>query len=337
MIIAENGMTLLQIAQALINIPSVTGSEKAVLEELEKILSGMNMPLEREFVEEGRWNLYSGWTDRTEVVFCTHVDTVPPFFPAQLDGDLLRGRGACDTKGIIAAMLAAGDTLIKDGHHPAFLFVVGEETDSIGAKTAAASDRRAEYIIVGEPTDNMLARGHKGVVSYTLTVTGSAAHSAYPDRGISAIHDLLEILHDLREKDWGTSAMLGESTMNVGMINGGVAINTLAPEAKATVMHRTVDDSERRQQQVLDVIAERAAVLFHSISQPQILKTVEGFSCQPVSFGTDIPYLSSIGKCLLLGPGSIHEAHTQHESISVAAMNEAKQLYVRLYHALRRP
>ncbi|MFZ1729504.1 MAG: M20/M25/M40 family metallo-hydrolase [Bacteroidota bacterium] len=335
--IAEKHIALVQIAQELINIPSVTGSERAVLESLENMLRDMKMMIEREEVSDGRWNIYAGWNQSTDVVFCTHVDTVPPFFPAQIDGDTLSGRGACDTKGIIAAMLSAGDSLIQDGHTPAYLFVVGEETDSIGAKTAAASGRKAEYIIVGEPTDNILASGHKGVVSYTITVEGKAAHSAYPHQGVSALHIMLDILQDIRTADWGKNTLLGEATFNVGMIDGGVAMNTLAPAAKATVMHRIVDDAEERKRQVRAIVDGRAVVQFHSISQPQILTTVEGFAKQPVSFGTDIPYLCSMGKCLLFGPGSIHEAHTAHERISIAAINEAKELYIRLYHALRRP
>lgn len=325
-----------QIAVDLINIPSITGAERAVLEYLEQLLENMDLPIEREEVDADRWNLYAGWSAETDVVFCTHVDTVPPFIPATLQGDILSGRGACDTKGIIAAMLAAGKQLLSAGLHPTFLFVVGEETDSCGAKAAAASGRKAKYIIVGEPTDNTLAAGHKGVVSYTLSAEGTAAHSAYPEKGESAIHLLLDVIEDLRNSDWGEHPVLGPATMNVGLIEGGIAMNTFAPSASARLMHRIVDDAEVRRQQVTDLVAARVAVEFHSVSQPQILTTVDGFSSKSVSFGTDIPYLNVMGKCLLLGPGSIHEAHTPHESISIAAIEQAVELYIRLFHALRR-
>ena len=237
------------LASALVDIPSITGEERAVLEFLENWLSSRGMETRREPIDGNRWNLYDGWTEETwrcedaaDVVFCTHVDTVPPYFPAFRDGDTLRGRGACDTKGIIAAMLLAGNRLRHDGLSPAFLFVVGEETDSCGAKTAAASGRTARFIIVGEPTDNMLATGHKGVLSYTLETQGVAVHSAYPERGSSAVHLLLDILGDIRDADWCSSDVLGNATTNVGLIEGGIAMNTTAPAAKATVMHRIVDD-----------------------------------------------------------------------------------------------
>ncbi|MBE0644728.1 MAG: M20/M25/M40 family metallo-hydrolase [Bacteroidetes bacterium] len=336
MMIAESNSALLHIATDLINIPSVTGSERAVLEYLEEMLVGMQLVTHRETVEQDRWNLYAGWTDTTDVVFCTHVDTVPPFIPADVHGDILSGRGSCDTKGIIASMIMAGYQLLADGFSPAYLFVVGEETDSIGAKTAAASGRKANFFIVGEPTDNILATGHKGVVSYTLKAAGRAAHSAYPENGSSAIHLLLDVLEKLRRADWGSSPVLGEATMNVGLISGGVAMNTLAPDAAATVIHRIVDDSTQRRQQVLDIVAGYLDVEFHSTSEPQLLTTVPGFPQKAVSFGTDIPYLSAMGRCLLYGPGSIHDAHTPNEKNSVTAMNTAVESYIQLFHALRR-
>ncbi len=333
--IADSYSALARLAVDLINIPSITGSERAVLEHLEGLLSAMQLETEREAVVEERWNLYAGWHGTPDVVFCTHVDTVPPFMPAEVRDDMIFGRGACDTKGIIASMLVAGQRLVEDGHSPAFLFVVGEETDSIGAKTAAASGRRARHIIVGEPTDNILATGHKGVLSYTLKAVGKAAHSAYPERGDSAIHLLLDVIEGLRAADWGKSEILGASTMNVGLVSGGVAMNTVAPEARATIMHRIIDDPTIRKKQVLDIVDGRADVEFHSLSDPQLLTTIEGMPAQAVSYGTDIPYLNVIGRCLLMGPGSIHDAHTESECISVSAMNEAVDGYIRLFHALR--
>lgn len=335
MIIAEEYLPSLDLAVELINIASVTGDESRVLEFLELRLARMGLRTEREQVENGRWNLYAGWNEHIDVVFCTHVDTVPPFFPARLEGDRLYGRGACDTKGIIAAMLSAGERLIAEGCSPGFLFVVGEETDSIGAKRAAHAARTARYIIVGEPTDNMLATGHKGVVSYTLTTEGVAVHSAYPARGRSAIHLLLDILTEIRAIRWEEHPVLGEPTLNIGMIHGGVAMNTLAPEAMSTLMHRIVEDPEMVSRRLLDIIDDRARIEFHSQSHPQLLTTLEGFPSKSVSFGTDIPYLNALGKCLLCGPGSVHDAHTETESISLSALADAIDLYVRLFHSLR--
>ncbi len=335
MTIVDEYLSESDLAIALINIPSVTGSEMQVLEFIERQLSQMGLSTDRQHVEEGRWNIFAGWSEHVDIAFCTHVDTVPPFFPARLEGDRLYGRGACDTKGIIAAMLSAGRRLIAEGDAPAFLFLVGEETDSIGAKQAAQSNRAAEHIIVGEPTDNALATGHKGVVSYTLTTEGVVAHSAYPERGRSAIHLLLDILDEIRAIVWEPHPVLGEPTLNIGMIRGGVAMNTLAPEASATLMHRIVNEPEAVSNRVLEIVGDRAMIDFHSQSRPQILTKIDGFPCKPVSFGTDIPYLDAMGKCLLLGPGSIHDAHTETESISLTEMSDATDLYVRLFHSLR--
>ena len=327
-------MTLSQRIQELINIPSVTGDEAQVLQYLESVLTDMGLPVYREAVSEQRWNLYAGWEAESPVVFCTHVDTVPPFFPARTEEGRIHGRGACDTKGIMAAMLEGGQRLLEEGQRPSYLFVVGEETDSIGAKTAAATGRRAHAIIVGEPTDNALATGHKGVLSYTLKTSGRAAHSAYPDRGSSAIHALLDLIADIRSTDWGRSDVLGEATLNVGLISGGIAMNTFAPDAEARLMHRIVDSAKQRREQLLQLVGDRAEVSFHSVSEPQLLRTVEHFETKAVNFGSDIPYLHSMGDCLLLGPGSVHDAHTPDESIALREVEEAVELYIRLFKQL---
>ncbi len=327
-------MTIAQRIKTLINIPSVTGEEAAVLEYLEDVLTDMGLPVHRESVTEDRWNLYAGWEDPRPVVFCTHVYTVPPFFPAHVKDDRIVGRGACDTKGIMAAMLETGKQLIAAGERPSFLFVVGEETDSVGAKTAAASGRSARAIIVGEPTDNHLATGHKGVLSYTIMTEGVSAHSAYPERGSSALHLLLDIVQEIRSRDWGVSPVLGDATLNVGTMQGGIAMNTFAPEASATLMHRIVDNVRQRREEVLRLVDQRAEITFHSVSEPQILTTVDGFETKAVNFGTDIPYLAGMAPCLLLGPGSVHDAHTDHESIGVAEAEDAVSLYRKLYHVL---
>lgn len=323
------------LAAELIDLPSITGSEAPVLEFLEHLLKEIGFTTVREYIGTERWNLYANWTHAAPIVFCTHVDTVPPHFSSSMQHGMLYGRGSCDAKGIASSMLFAAERLISDGEMPAFLFVVGEETDSIGARTAAKSGRVADFIIVGEPTDNVLASGHKGALSYTLSVQGSAAHSAYPERGSSAIHILLDLLQTLRSAEWGSHDVLGPATLNVGVIEGGIAMNTLAPDASAMVMHRIVDDAEARKSQVRTLIDGRAALEFHSVSQPQILHVPAGFDARPVAFGTDVPYLRDIARCLLCGPGSVHDAHTPDEHIAVTALDEAVELYVRLYHALK--
>lgn len=327
-------MTVQDIARQLIDIPSVTGEEEHVLLAIESLLAEMGIPVERQPVADRRWNLFAGWRGDDTVAFCTHVDTVPPWYPSRVEDGMLFGRGACDTKGIIASMLVAGQQLLQKGITPGYLFVVGEETDSIGARTAAASGRRASAIIVGEPTDNHLASGHKGVVSYFLRTRGKASHSAYPERGHSAIHDLLDIIADIRSQDWGENEILGSATLNIGLIRGGVALNTFAPDAEASLMHRIVDDAASRSKMVEEIVAGRADIEFQTISEPQFLETLPGFPVKSVNFGTDIPHLRPMGRCLLAGPGSVHDAHTDHERIGIAEMEEAVDMYVRLYSAL---
>lgn len=327
-------MNAIELTKTLVGIPSITGSEEEILVYLEGILQSIGLDTKRQLIEEHRWNLYAGWARNPTVVFCTHVDTVPPYIPPRCNDTHIFGRGSCDTKGIIASMICAGKRLIDEGEHPAFLFVVGEETDSIGAKTVAKSGVRVPFIIVGEPTDNVLARGHKGVLSYTLRTTGRAAHSAYPEMGHSAIEKLLDIIARIRNHNWGHDPLFGDATLNIGVVQGGTAMNVFAPDATAQIIHRLVDDAELRKSELEELVRGQAEIQFHSTAQPQRLHVLPGFEVKTVHFGTDIPYLSSVGTCLLLGPGSIHDAHTPDEKISLGEIETAVNLYCKLYHQL---
>ncbi|MCZ7557665.1 MAG: M20/M25/M40 family metallo-hydrolase [Bacteroidia bacterium] len=327
-------MDATELTKILVGIPSITGSEEKILVYLEGILQSIGLDTERQHIDEHRWNLYAGLAAHPKVAFCSHVDTVPPFIPPRCDETHIYGRGSCDTKGIIASMITAAKRLIDEGEHPGLLFVVGEETDSIGAKTVAMTGLRVPFIIVGEPTDNLLARGHKGVLSYTLKTTGKAAHSAYPEMGHSAIDKLLDIIERIRNHDWGQDPLFGDATLNIGVLQGGTAMNVFAPEAMAQIIHRLVDDAELRKAQVHELVRGEADIQFHSTAQPQRLHVLPGFEAKTVHFGTDIPYLASVGRCLLLGPGSIHDAHTPDEKISIEEIETAVNLYCTLYHQL---
>jgi acetylornithine deacetylase len=324
-------MDVIQLALDLINIESVTGNEAAVAERIETICAGMRLHVERQRVSDRRWNLLANWTSDTDVLFCSHLDTVPPHVPGRMQNDgFLYGRGACDTKGIIAAMLGAGEKMMRDGLTPSYLFVVGEETDSAGAKAAAATGRKARYIIVGEPTENQFAHAHKGMLSYSLLTRGTTGHSGYPERGTSAIHVLLDILEDLRAADWGRDPAIGEATTNIGLIHGGIAPNVLAETASATVVHRIVDSCEARLLQVREIVNGRAEFVVHAQNNPQRMYVPTGEPSIAVSYGTDIPYVRSIGTPLLIGPGSIHDAHTAQEKISIAQIHAAVDRYAAL-------
>src|SRR3989454_1995484 len=214
-------MNAFELTKQLMSIGSITGTEGEVGEFLSSYLGNLGYKVERQNVTPDRFNVLAFAGD-ARVVMCTHIDTVPPMLPVREDNDFLYGRGACDTKGIIAAMLEAGDRLRRAGIvNFGYLFVVGEETDSIGAKTANRMKWSTEYVVVGEPTQNQLARAQKGTLMVNLSVAGRAAHSGYPDLGVSAIENLWSVLQDCRTAEWGNDPVFGKGTFNIGLFNGG--------------------------------------------------------------------------------------------------------------------
>jgi acetylornithine deacetylase len=333
---------LFQIARDLISIESITGNEEPVAAYLERVLRGMGLEPRDQAVAPGRRNIVAG-PERPSVIFCTHMDTVPPYVPLREDERFLHGRGACDTKGIIASMLEAGRRMLAQGDRDfGYLFVVGEETDNAGAR-AANGIVRARYVIVGEPTENRVAVGHKGLLRVRIKVTGTACHSAYPEQGDSAIHRLLGYLSRVLAADFGRDEILGAATANVGEIRGGVAANVLAPYAEATVLIRVVTSLEEVERELarcfedpgtgeLDArvdLSERKRM-----ARPR-LERVEGYAETVVSYGTDVPFLMDVGKPVLFGPGSILDAHTATERIEKRAMVEAVSAYIDIARRLR--
>ena len=333
----------LQVARDLISIESVTGNEEPVARYLEHHLQELGFETRSQEVAEGRRNLIAG-PERPAVLLSTHMHTVQPHIPLREDDEYLYGRGACDTKGITACFLEAGRRLKEEGIDDlGYLFLVGEEVDNIGAQAANRSVR-SDYIIVGEPTENHLAVGHKGCLAIRVRVRGTACHSAYPERGDSAVHRLLRGLRKLLETDFGTSDVLGPATVNVGQIQGGVASNVLAPEAEASLVIRVVGAMEEVEERLAGCFIDHATgalddrVTLETITRmvsPR-LERLEGFPETVVSYGTDVPFLADVGRPLLFGPGSILDAHTDGEKISKRAMEEAVDLYVEMVKRLIR-
>ena len=319
------------------SIPSVTGAEREVGEFLLSHLAALNYRVERQQVENDRFNVLAFAGD-ARVLFCTHLDTVPPpppVIPVREDKDFLYGRGACDTKGIVAAMLEAGDRLRQTGIvNFGYLFVVGEETDSIGAKTANNSKWNTEYVVVGEPTQNKLARAQKGTLMVNLSVAGRASHSGYPEFGVSAIRNLFEVLQDCEGADWANDPVLGKGTFNTGTFHGGEAANIVPPQASASIMIRTVEERSRVEEKMRRIVGSRATMEIVGASDPQITHVVEGFPTTVVSFGSDVPHLANLGKRLLVGPGSILDAHTVGEKIGKTELMEGADLYDKLVRKL---
>ena len=326
-----------QIARELIELESITGNEEPVVAYLEKRLGELGLEVRSEEVAPGRRNLIAG-PENPALLFCTHTDTVPPYVPLSEDEEYIYGRGACDTKGITACFLAAGERLLSEGLDDfGYLFVVGEEVDNIGA-AAANRSVRCGHVVVGEPTENKLALAHKGALGARVTVEGRACHSAYPAEGDSAIHRLLGYLQKVLRADFGSSELLGPATVNIGGIEGGVAHNVLAPTAAAEVMIRVVSDIREVERRLVECFVDPAAgeqdekvtIEVTLRMESPVFERLEGFEETVVFYGTDAPFLLDVGKLVLFGPGSIVDAHTEGEKISKAAMDEGVESYVRM-------
>jgi len=328
----------IKLARRLIDIPSVSDSEGAVAIALEEVLEGLGFRVERQQIPADRFNLFAATSATPRVLLCTHIDTVPPFFASHEEGDLLFGRGACDTKGIQAAMLAAAERLLTGGISEfGFLLVVAEETDSVGAKRANEefANRGSEYIIVGEPTESKYVHASKGAFSCTLRFVGKAAHSAYPERGDSAIRKMRQALDAIESRDWGSDPLLGEATVNVGVVRGGAKANIVPAEAEADLIFRTVRHHEdmKREVEALIVPFGGSIAKFHG-NPPTYMVTPEGVDSIGVAFNTDVPHLGRMGKPLLFGPGSILDAHAADEKISKRELLAAVDTYESLVRSL---
>jgi acetylornithine deacetylase len=332
-------MNLFELTRALVDIESTTNREQNVADFLFAQLSALaartSGRLERMAVEPHRDNLFAAWGEPI-VTLSTHMDTVPPFFPSLEDAEFIWGRGSCDAKGIIAAMIAAAEKLLAAGvTNFGLLFVVGEERNSAGAKVAAANPRGARFLINGEPTENQLALGTKGVLRFEVTAHGKLAHSAYPELGHSAIHTLLDVLRAIRSIPLPEDSLLGPCTLNIGTLAGGRAPNVVADHAQAEIMFRTVADPAEIRQAVLAAVAGRAEAR-EVLHTPAVrLAAFDGLPTTVVAFATDIPTFGKAwGEPFLLGPGSIHLAHTAEERIPKKQLAEAVDIYARMVKQL---
>ncbi len=323
------------LARGLIDIDSTSGREARATDWLDARLRERGYRVTSQPVDDERVNLVAtvGPAD-PEIVFSTHIDCVPPFFPSRIEGGLLHGRGACDAKGILAAEIGALDRLRAGGEtRVGLLVVVGEEHGSHGARAANRLATRCRYLINGEPTDNRLATATKGAYRVRLSATGRAAHSAYPELGDSAVEKLLDALVALRDLDLPTDPLLGETTYTVGLVSGGVAPNVVPPVAEADVNFRTVAPAPELRRR-LDGLPGPVDIEDVVIVPPVSLTTVPGFDTAVFSFTTDIPFLPAWGRPLLLGPGSVHVAHTPGEHVAIDELVRAVDLYAKLAREL---
>ncbi len=322
-------MDVIALARKLVDLDSTTGREAAVGELLLRELSALGYNTQKMPVEGDRFNVYAvpRGQERPGVVFSTHMDTAPPFFPSSEDTGKIFGRGACDAKGIIAAQIAAAEKLRQENVAAGLLFLVGEERDSAGAKVANQHAPGSKFLINGEPTENRLAVASKGSLRVELTASGKMAHSAYPELGESAIEKLLAALERLRGVKLPTDPELGPTTVNIGILEGGRAPNVIPDNARAHLLYRLVGSAEKLKQEVVAAAGELAKAEFVLEIPCVRLRSLDGLPTMVAAFTTDIPALSNWGEPLLLGPGSIHVAHTEGEYVEKKQLLDAVDLY----------
>jgi len=328
-----------RLTRELCEIESTTYCEGEAGNFLARFLTGRGWEVEKTPVAQPpesacggpRWNVYAGIRGQNpELVFSTHMDTVPPYIPFSEDAEFMYGRGVCDAKGIIAAQITAAEALRGDGFRVGMLFVSGEERDSAGAKAANLSPKGSRFLINGEPTDNRLALASKGALRAVFKASGKMAHSAYPELGDSAVHKLVDVLGKLLALPLPETEDVGPCTLNIGQINGGYAPNVIADKAEAQVLVRLVGDSAPVRAALTEAAAGLAEVDF-TLEIPFVrLRAVPGLPTMIAKFTTDIPELSNWGEPLLLGPGSIHVAHTPYEKLAKRELEEAVELYVQV-------
>jgi acetylornithine deacetylase len=325
-------MDAAHLTRALVDIESTTGAEARAAEYLYGYLAALAArtggTAERMPVTPQRFNVLATWGTPV-VTMSTHIDTVPPFFASREDDEFIWGRGSCDAKGIIAAMVAAAERLLSAGiRNFGLLFVVGEEKDSMGAMAAAKVNRGSKYLINGEPTENLLALGSKGALRFELVAHGRLAHSAYPELGESAIEKLLNVLEDVRKIPLPSDELLGKSTLNIGTIAGGRAPNVIADRAQAELMFRLVGDSSVVRDALLRAVDGRVEAREELCTEALRMEALDGMKTMVAAFTTDIPnFAGAWGRPLLIGPGSIHVAHTEEERVAKKDLEEAVRIY----------
>jgi acetylornithine deacetylase len=324
------------LTRQLVDIESITGNEGPVGDFLHRELCRLGYQARKVPVEGARANVWATLPEQPHpaLVFSTHMDTVPPFIPSSEDAIRIHGRGSCDAKGIIAAQIAAAEKLRADGIQTGLLFVVGEERDSLGAKVANEQSPGSRFLVNGEPTENCIATASKGALRVELIAEGKMAHSAYPELGDSAINKLLTALERLRAMELRVNPEIGPATLNIGVIEGGRAPNVIPDAARAQLLYRLVGPSADLRQRITEAVRGLVRAEFVLEIPYQKFRTVEGVPTMVAAFTTDIPQLSNWGKPLLVGPGSIHVAHTPFEHIEKRQLLDAVDLYASIARKL---
>ncbi len=321
-------MDVVSLTRQLVDIESISGNEARVGDFLQNELSRRGYESQKMVAEGDRCNIFATLPNSSPaVVFSTHMDTVPPFISSSEDSTRVYGRGSCDAKGIIASQIIAAERLRNENMAVGLLFLVGEERDSLGAKVANHHSPGCKYLINGEPTDNRIAVASKGALRIELTARGRMAHSAYPALGESAIDKVLDALNKLRAMKLPTDKEIGDCTLNIGTIEGGRAPNVIADTARAQLLYRLIGSSEKLRADIVDAVNGFATADFTLEIPFTRLRTLNDLPTMVAAFTTDIPSLSNWGQPLLVGPGSIHVAHTEGEYVEKKELTDAVDLY----------
>ncbi|KAJ2896637.1 hypothetical protein MKZ38_005396 [Zalerion maritima] len=364
--------SLVSLHRSLVEIESLTGNEYTVGNFLAEYLSNRGYqtqlnslpPTDKTKPGETRSDLLA-WRgsdfSHSKVVVTSHIDTVPPYIPYGISDEIptsetvITGRGSVDAKASVAAQIIAVEELMAAGSldtdDVALLYVVGEESTGDGMR--AFSDMlgnmdpepQIQAAIFGEPTENKLACGHKGHVGCVVTAKGKAGHSGYPWLGKSANEIMIKALAKLFGTDLGSSPLFGHTTVNVGIMDGGVASNVIPESALADL---TIRVAIGPQESGADTVVERLRMVLKSIDSEafdtqcfngygviECECNVEGFETEIMNYGTDIPNFKANAKRYLYGPGTILVAHSDHEAIKLADLEESVEGYKKLVmHAL---
>lgn len=322
----------MELFRQILEIDSTSGHERAMGEWLAEHLEAPHKELME--VGDGTLNLLLSWGE-PRVVFCSHMDTVPPYIPPTFETDCVKGRGSCDAKGQVYAMYRACKELEARGRSGFGLLILsGEETGSWGAKAFASTGFRAPLLVVGEPTENQMVSASKGTQSYELTFKGVPFHSGYPEHGVSAVEEFVSFMSDLRQAHFPDDSLLGPTTWNVGRLESDNPQNILSPELKCLLYFRTTFATHKAVQEwmgrkaspTLDIEARGG-------DAPASYFTLPGFPSAPASFGTDAPHLTGFDKKIICGPGSVLVAHRSDEHIMLEDIQKAINIYVNIYES----
>ncbi|OQE32302.1 hypothetical protein PENSTE_c001G10442 [Penicillium steckii] len=340
---------VIALLKQLMQIPSCSNEEEAIGIFLEKHLLSMGYKVERIPISphSPRCNIYAylGTSRKTRVCLTSHMDTVPPHIPLRETPDIIYGRGSCDDKGPLASQITAVEELRQEGllepDDISLLFVVGEEKGGVGMFSANDMNLSWEAVVFGEPTDNLLAVGHKGHYVFDLVSEGIPSHSGYPERGRSAISAMTALLSELEQIDFPSSNIIGPSTFHCGQISGGVGYNILASQCTAVCSVRVAQDLPRIEQLIDDAVSRHENIELKKrimYSELYLDHDIPGMGTILVSFGTDAPRLKGNHKRYLYGPGTIQVAHGANEQIGISELIESVQVYKRIVNfCLRGP